>query len=924
MSFPSGDRSGEASTDQPWARGSVLPRPSVGPHDVHEGPLLKEALDAVRARPEIAEQLAELQEPPDLEQVVEEHHDVIRTNIADQLERTRQLGKRLHELLVAEMASDTPRLAAFTRLSETADVLNDVSDAMFHVLREWPAAEESDAGRVRDVLNAAWSRRTAAEALLATDGARTTGRKSPPSPPEWPDDPRGVRDTLMNELFSITIPLDRIGERMKEDMRSQRPRARERLEFRALETEWQSARADLNSAAESAIQGLVLTALNRAVAEQFSLRMHVRSLSGLRETITNDKVVITSSFGSLESMIGRRAEGSFGIAGPRGVGKSTLIKFFTMAGTESTRPPTGIPDPTQRARLGVAVAAPVAYDPREFVLHLHAEVCRALLGPDADRDLANVPVASPRRAKAVSALYVALTGVASLAGGTTLIARAVPLLSAPDSWWAYLAVVMTGGAVILLTLFLLSVVRVAVPAGGPSPPEWPPSQRASQQPWHLSSAMHRAAGWCASLALCAAIGLPLLAASGGLGRGTWMLLGGLAAVALGVALLLAGKHMAGVSFAFWRFYPLLASADVTAYSTESELRESASDQLWKIRYQQTLSSGQSMTLKLGSSNQFPLAVDVGATRGTTLQERAKTFPEIVAELRPFVESVTKSYQLVIAIDELDKLRSPESVENFLNDIKAVFGASRCFFLVSVSEEAAASFERRGMPFRDVFDSCFDDILSLQRLQLPAAREILYGLLLGWTEPFVALCYILSGGLPRELQRTARVLVGPYEEASDIDLAPTVPDLMRREAVARLWAVRQSLLRDTCDPVGLVLLDRIELIDPRRATASQLCTWYEELRSWCAVQFADTLRTGGSTGLPLALRLGCELAAFMLFAATVIEFFGDTLNSTRLKDAEQPDAGNKSLTRLADARHALALSPWTSVSCLVSFRKAWGI
>ncbi|MEU9300819.1 hypothetical protein [Streptomyces sp. NPDC048269] len=198
------------------------------------------------------------------------------------------------------------------------------------------------------------------------------------------------------------------------------------------------------------------------------------------------------------------------------------------------------------------------------------------------------------------------------------------------------------------------------------------------------------------------------------------------------------------------------------------------------------------------------------------------------------------------------------------------------------------------------------------------------MLLGWTEPFVALCYVLSGGLPRELQRSARELVGQREEKSDIDLVMAVPDLMRREAVARLGAVRHSLLRDACDPVGLVLLSRIELIDPGRATAEQFYQWYEELCSWCLRQFTGLARPGGSPQLSAATRLGCELAAYMLFTATVIEFFGSTLNATRLKQAEEINAGNGSLAKLADARHALSLSPWTSVSCLVSFRKAWGM
>ena len=39
----------------------------------------------------------------------------------------------------------------------------------------------------------------------------------------------------------------------------------------------------------------------------------------------------------------------------------------------------------------------------------------------------------------------------------------------------------------------------------------------------------------------------------------------------------------------------------------------------------------------------------------------------------------------------------------------LFGIDHCFYLVSVSQDAMSSFERRGIPFRDTFDSALDDI-----------------------------------------------------------------------------------------------------------------------------------------------------------------------------------------------------------------------
>ncbi|WP_125526230.1 hypothetical protein [Streptomyces sp. WAC 05379] len=924
MSF--GIPPGDASPGQSKVWSSVLSSTAVGPYAVKESKLLKEALTAVRVRPEIAEQLAVLQEPPQLEGVLKEQRGVIMANLAEQLERTRQLGLQLHGLLITQMASDPEGHARFTKLAEAADGLHDVSQALYDASRKLAADPEQEA-KARRLLTVAWERRTAADALLraqtspAAERGRQAQRGSPVRPSVSPGSPRTAIET---EIISIMLALIKIEERLEGLMTEQITQASERADFRNLETEWNAARADLGSTAESTIHGLVLTVLNSAVAAQFALRMQVRSLDGLRETITNEKVVNTSSFERLESMIDRHGEGSFGIAGPRGVGKSTLIKFFTtsdshqMARAETTRPP------SRRLRLGVSVAAPVAYDAREFVLHLHAEVCRALLGPNADRMLEVDVEATPRRAASVlTAVGIALAAVASIAGGAMLVAVATRRLSAPDDAWTYAGLVLTTVAVVLLVLLLIATVQPALSGWRTRLIRpWLGGETAEEERYYRAMLLSTW-GWPA-LALTAAVGLSLLTVSGGLGQGTWMLLGGTAAVVLGATLLFWGRHRyARVLWHSRRPHPA-KTAGTTTYSSDSGLRELALDQLRRTLYEQTLSSEHSMTLRLGGARQIPVGVDVGSKQGSALAERPMTYPEIVSALRAFLETVTQQHQLVIAVDELDKLRSAQDVENFLNDIKGVFGASRCFFLVSISEEAAASFERRGMPFRDVFDSCFDNVLTLQRLEIDTARKILYGLLLGWTEPFVALCYVLSGGLPRELHRSARELVGQHGENSTIDLLQAVPDLMRHEAAARLAAVRHGLLREACGPDSLALVSRIELIDPTGASTDQFREWYKEMAAWCRRQFAGLRTPNGLSPMPAATRMGCELAAFMLFAATVIDFFGQTLTSDRLQQAQKPGAGGKSLAKLADARHALSLSPWTSVGCVTAFRDAWDL
>jgi hypothetical protein len=62
--------------------------------------------------------------------------------------------------------------------------------------------------------------------------------------------------------------------------------------------------------------------------------------------------------------------GSFALAGPRGAGKTNLLRAF-CAGTYAVS--------GQPVDLTVFASAPVEYVPREFLLHLYAETCRAVI-----------------------------------------------------------------------------------------------------------------------------------------------------------------------------------------------------------------------------------------------------------------------------------------------------------------------------------------------------------------------------------------------------------------------------------------------------------------------------------------------------------------------------------------------------------------
>jgi ABC-type polar amino acid transport system ATPase subunit len=108
--------------------------------------------------------------------------------------------------------------------------------------------------------------------------------------------------------------------------------------------------------------------------------------------------------------------------------------------------------------------------------------------------------------------------------------------------------------------------------------------------------------------------------------------------------------------------------------------------------------------------------------------------------------------------ELDKIESDEKAQRFLTDIKVVFRAFNVFYLISVSENAMSQFERRGLRFREAFGSAFDEVVAVDYFDFDTSRHMLTDRVLGLPMQFHALCHVLSGGLARELMRTARDLV----------------------------------------------------------------------------------------------------------------------------------------------------------------------
>ena len=319
----------------------------------------------------------------------------------------------------------------------------------------------------------------------------------------------------------------------------------------------------------------------------------------------------------------------------------------------------------------------------------------------------------------------------------------------------------------------------------------------------------------------------------------------------------------------------------------------AQDSLRRVKYRQSMSAG--WTNKVASW-QAPVTAEHTATGGRSAGEEPATMPEAVELLRELLTAAAFERPVVIGIDELDKIGSIEDAQHFLNDIKAIFGVPGCYFLISVSEDAVASFERRGMPLRDAFDSAFDDILRVELFELDGTESLLARRTVGMPMPFMAVSHILSGGLARDTIRIARRLFDPPEPVS----RPTMAELCHTVVTSELAAKRDGAVTAV------------------REVAAQ--TDVSEILSWLGTAPVEPDLSALEAHLPLptqpsgdsdpqaslaAGRLLQEFAAYWYFAATIVEFFSAGPSKDELRTGENASDA-RGFEQLARARQAFTI------------------
>ncbi|MFE0021108.1 hypothetical protein [Amycolatopsis sp. NPDC059021] len=124
---------------------------------------------------------------------------------------------------------------------------------------------------------------------------------------------------------------------------------------------------------EFVLAEIVLPAVREFVRSQRTVRYGSKlvytEISGLYEE-DGSKIVLTSAARRLRRVIERADSGAVALAGSRGVGKTTAIRAMQRGLLNSS---------TSSSPLVVLASAPAHYEARDFVLHLHALLCNAVI-----------------------------------------------------------------------------------------------------------------------------------------------------------------------------------------------------------------------------------------------------------------------------------------------------------------------------------------------------------------------------------------------------------------------------------------------------------------------------------------------------------------------------------------------------------------
>lgn len=627
--------------------------------------------------------------------------------------------------------------------------------------------------------------------------------------------------------------------------------------------------------------------------------------------------VQTAALIKLQFLLRAMSGGSIGIAGPRGAGKSTLIASVC---SDSMRELDG------KKVLTVSTSAPVEYQARDFILHLFATLCHRIMERSDEKydrttwkdlqDIDSAPASTVYRYFPIVAMSLYIIGIVLI--GLSLGVASLNVI-------VHEATFKQSASSLNVAQAPASAASTAIASATSSNDSIVPAARALSS---LFSEFGMTAGKLLVSALaCILINLFLSLILTSRVQRLEQLRGIIREPSAegqaqpGRSEGAATKRESSARFAALfpiRFLKEVQRLSDTAQELErprklAPLLRRAVAWLTEIKFQQSFSSGWAGALKI------PGGVEGSVNKARSLAQLQLTLPEIVSGLLDLLQVATLEYTVIIGIDELDKLQSDEKAHNFLNEIKAIFGVKGVYYLISVSQNAMSNFERRGLPFRDAFDSSFDDIISVDFMDFDTARRLIVQRMVGMPMQFQALCYCISGGLAREIVRSCRDLAELVSTQPANDLESITHRLVKSDIEAKIQAVTAAVERMSVEPMRSEFLGVLYPLASSTVTADELHAVSGKLTD---LMIQPRPRRGQSgppePDVKALVSLVEEVSTYFSYLAAIRTFFTNGLEEARFRDA----SGRGLIEMLASARRAMSVNHSASRARLNVFHDSW--
>jgi len=591
---------------------------------------------------------------------------------------------------------------------------------------------------------------------------------------------------------------------------------------------------------------------------------------GLGEVDDQRFEIETSSMSRLIRLLSQLPGGSIGLSGPRGVGKTTILRSITLDSLEVWK---------HDKTLRVYLPAPVHYVSVEFIAYLAVKVCSAIVSPTvraAIRQKVEPEEQPAEKAQSFGERFRHLRSSPSIwpAVGLVLVGALYVLVmigladALPDGRLRAFAPPLAPAVLVIVSLALIAVARRR-PTGVAA-----------------SCVQLRVHWWAIAVSVAGAVYFAI-------GARLWELRMPIT-IWSSVAIVIALLGLLILQRMRW------AAAKKAVQSTDNtELRDQdsgppaalqseAQDLLEALTFTQSNLSGSQAKMTTGTSAGIELKGELSHTQQITRARRDMTMPELVAQLRQLIQRATSYGRVLVAIDELDKIDSEGDARRFINDLKAIFGVHRSYFVVAVSQDAMVSFERRGLAIRTEIDSAFDDVIYVSHLTLAETRALLERRVIGLSEPFVQLCYCLSGGLPRDAIRSMRNIVNAgLAAAGRRVLISEIAETVLIDEMARYATATLSHSDSVGQPWPPELFHALAAIRTRSRHPGKFRTLAAEVST----------QPGSAPEPPEVARLRWELQVLLRFYAETFRFFAT--------DSYPGTSASERLEQLAQARRDLA-------------------